>query len=388
MTTVHPARFKLTQQIALPSTGSTDRQGCIQPFPWTVASAHKLFNGKWRASEQWSSLVAEFSDAVAVADGESSLYITHTRRKSTTRFILDATSQDAPQIAFALRTSRPFDPLIVVAEGRRIFVLNVRQKKFVAYLRGHGNRITSIAVHPTSPNIFATTSSDFTTRIYNLDLKVLDESVENPAWPPWDGPSHGSAAHGTDGSDSTGTGYGRCVQILVGGRSGGHSWDVLGAAFHRNLPLIATCGADRYVKIWRTLSSKDETVIRDDKPLFSARITTSRVLSIAWLDEDILLLHTATTYTPIDTGPDDAYGEEGDPTSRTDPGTLLVFQWLGLKRFFPRPNLHPAPVVRGGASDYQESSKGLESDHHAREVYVPTRILHCNIDRELASNTA
>ncbi|KAJ6575053.1 WD40-repeat-containing domain protein [Mycena capillaripes] len=361
MTTTTPARYEPTKRICLPSFGSTHRRSSMQLFPWTTDSAEQLFNAKWRASEHWASMVAEFSDVLAVADGQS-LYILHTNPKPPLSFRLNSTfSEDKPQIAFALRTARPFDPLVVAADNRRIFVLDIRHRKFLGYLRGHGGRITSIAVHPTSPNIFATTSSDFTTRIYNLDLKVhsVGDPAENPAWPPWDGPSHGSAAHGTDGSDSTGSGFGRCVQILVGGRSGGHSWDVLGAAFHPHLPLIATCGADRSVKIWRILSNRTGTVVRDDKPLFSARITTSRVLSIAWLGEDVLLMHTATTCTPIRNGTDHPDADEEDdpdePSSDIEPGTIDVFQWLGFRRFFPTNEHTPDPALQGGISDYQES---------------------------------
>ena len=38
------------------------------------------------------------------------------------------------------------------------------------------------------------------------------------------------------------TGIGRCITVLVGGKSGGHQAAVLGAAFHPKLPLLATCG--------------------------------------------------------------------------------------------------------------------------------------------------
>ncbi|KAF7339511.1 Coatomer beta subunit [Mycena sanguinolenta] len=290
----------------------------------------------------------EFATALAVVD-DKCLYVLSAENAFCHCFPLDvdvSQNEDPPQVAWALRSPRPFDPIVLVAHQRRIFVCNVRDKKVIGCIRGHGGRITSIVVDPRSPNIFATTSADFTTRIYNLDHKPLEPS-ENPIWSPWDGPSLGSAAHGTDGSDSTGSGYSHCFQILVGGRSGGHVWDVLGAAFHPHLPLIATCGADRHVKIWRIVSDKNNGVFRDDKPLFSARITTAAVLSIAWLGEDVLLIHTAITRTPH-------RGENGEEDI-VEPGTLDVFQWLGLKRFFPTSSSTVAPTMQGGASDYLES---------------------------------
>ncbi|KAJ7492674.1 hypothetical protein FB451DRAFT_1123732, partial [Mycena latifolia] len=360
--------FILTRRMALPVPGAAETEnsrGSIQLFPWTVDSAAQLFNGKWRASEHWASMVSEFSDAFLVGYG-GNLYILRTSSQSPACVSLKGTetadrADEAPQVAWGLRSSHPFDPLALLADHRRIFVLNVRQRKIIGYIRGHGGRITSIAVHPTSPNVFASTSADFTTRIYDLD-RLAQKNAENPVWPPWDGPSHASAAHGTDGSDSQGSGVGRCIQILVGGRSGGHVWDVLGAAFHPRLPLIATCGADRHVKIWRILSNSTEAIILEDKPLFSARITTSRVLSIAWLADDVLLMHTATTSTPARLRPDDEEEpsvtedeQEATPPNHIAPGTIDVFQWLGLTRFFPGGKAIPEPVLRGGASDYQES---------------------------------
>ncbi|KAJ6604596.1 WD40-repeat-containing domain protein, partial [Mycena vulgaris] len=360
------APFVLTRRMSLPGAAGTNKRGSIRLFPWTVNSAGHIFNGKWRASEDWSSMVSDFSDAFLVGHG-GSLYILYTSSQKAPCISLNepgSTAEqddDTPQVAWALRSSHPFDPLALLASYRRIFVLNVRQNKIVGYLRGHGGRITSIAVHPTSPNIFASTSSDFTTRIYDLDRHV-QKNAENPVWPPWDGPSHASAAHGTDGTDSQGSGFGCCIQILVGGRSGGHVWDVLGAAFHPCLPLIATCGADRHAKIWRTLSNSTETAFLADKPLFSARITTSRVLSIAWLADDVLLMHTASTSTPVRIRPDEQEEtplsddeQEAPPPNYIRHGTIDVFQWLGLERFFPGGKTISDPASRGGASDYQES---------------------------------
>ncbi|KAJ7024344.1 hypothetical protein C8F04DRAFT_1302506 [Mycena alexandri] len=376
-------RFAFTRRIKLPdSTPTTPKRGAVQFFPWTIDSAQEIFNGKWRGSDRWLEMVAEFSDALAVARGSRLVVVGTDMMPLCFSFATDPPSDEKPQVAWALRSARPFDPLVLVAHTRRIFIWNVNRQALVGCVRDHGGRITSVAVHPTSPNFFATTSSDFTTRIYNLDLQVLVNHA-NPNWPPWKGGSEASAAHGTDGSDAKGPEYGigRCVQLLVGGRSGGHAWDVLSAAFHPRLPLLATCGADRCVKIWRTLPDRNETnleLIRADKPLFSARITTSRVLSVAWLPEDLLLIHTATTYTPVKTGlenQEDLFDEDEDEEpfesdSVIKAGSIDVFQWLGLKRFFPSSDFASSPVTRGVASDYQESTsytlistEPLSTDH-------------------------
>ncbi|KAJ7150334.1 hypothetical protein C8R46DRAFT_501583 [Mycena filopes] len=360
-----PQTFVLKRRIKLP--GSTSKRGALQFFPWSVQSAEQLFNGKWRG-ERWSDLVADFSKCLAVAQG-GHLSIVGIDRPLAFNLASDPPPDETPQVAWALRSDRPFDPLVLVSHTRRIFIWNINKQALVGCIRDHGGRITSIAVHPTSPNLFATTSADFTTRIYNLDLAVRKNEV-NPPWPPWEGVTEASAAHGTDGKDAEGSGVGRCMQLLVGGRSGGHAWDVLGAAFHPRLPLIATCGADRYVKIWRTYFDPTDTIFRDDKPLFSARITTSRVHSVAWLPGDLLLMHTAITFTPASVKPDlerlepreeededeeDDGQEVRDRVPFLEPGSLDVVKWLSVNRFFPPGETASSPVIRGSASDYQES---------------------------------
>jgi hypothetical protein len=63
-------------------------------------------------------------------------------------------------------------------------------------------------------------------------------------------------------------------------------------------------------------------------------------------------MHTATTSTPIRTGlePHEDDDDDQEETSDIESGTIDVFKWLGLKRFFPKGDLAPDPVVRGGAS--------------------------------------
>ncbi|KAK7064271.1 coatomer beta subunit [Favolaschia claudopus] len=359
MSTPSYARYHVSKQVIYSNESSTNAS--IQPFPWALGVKgveDNLFRGRVSASERWLATRVEFSPAVAIVDSKS-LYILLPNGTPSYCFPLDtdlqADPQDRSQVAWALRSTQLSDPLVIVANNRRIFVFSVKHRKVYGYIRGHGG----IAVHPTLPNIFATTSADFTTRLYNLDHEIpLNE--DNPIWPPWEGPAMASAAHGTDGVDSAGTGIGRCFQMLVGGRSGGHNWDVLGAAFHPRLPLIATCGADRHVKIWR-INYTDKTVFREDKPLFSAKITTSRVLSIAWLGDGILLIHTATTSTPATEDPSQTDPELTYETSGMiiDPGTIDIIEWLGFKRFFPDDGRIPDQSLRGGASDYLDSKSYL-----------------------------
>jgi hypothetical protein len=88
--------------------------------------------------------------------------------------------------------------------------------------------ITSIAVHPTHPYIFCTTSKDQTTRIYDLTLPPV-QFPNNPHWPPGTAPSLAGPAHGLQMTDGEGDGIGRCVAVLCGSKSGGHLDAVLAA---------------------------------------------------------------------------------------------------------------------------------------------------------------
>ncbi|KAF8640524.1 hypothetical protein AX17_000186 [Amanita inopinata Kibby_2008] len=218
--------------------------------------------------------------------------------------------------------------------------------------------ITCIAIHPIHPHIFATTSRDHTTRIYDLTLPVrTEEDVQyNPSWPPLRfEPSHAGPAHGLLMDRKEAIGLGRCVVVLMGGRSGGHEAAVLGAAFHRTRPLIATCGLDRAVKIWALpLTIDSPRLVSLNKPLFSSfSIHRARVLSINWLDKDILVSHSAPAILRTE------IKDSEDPCeSAIEPGQLVLWRWLSLDRFFP-PGLPEAAYrqpLRGHASDFGNSS--------------------------------
>jgi len=299
-----------------------------------------------------------------------------TRRRKT--FSIDITEQDSsdeqanPCCVWGLSSLSLFEPLVIFTDSRLLHILNVRQRKIVSTLAGHGGPITSITVHPIYPYIFCTTSRDFTTRIYDLTLPPR-QTPNNPHWPPGTRPSRGGAPAGMHSSEPEGytNGVGRCVAILAGGRSGGHQAAVLNSAFHPTLPLLATCGVDRFVKIWRLPSLEDKSLAREDKPLFSSsRIHQSRVLSVTWLNEDTLLSHCAPVL--LRTKND---GNRVDDQFDTFPGTLALWRWLGLSRFF-QPGAEPYQKnMRGCASDYQESA----SFKFVAEYLIPKYTKHLHV---------
>jgi polycomb protein EED len=95
---------------------------------------------------------------------------------------------------------------------------------------------------------------------------------------------------------------------------------------------------DRAVKIWAlppTLDPSRSRLTRIDKPIFSCTsIHRARVRLFLRLSEELLLSHSA-------------------PVRHTfEPGELILWQWLALKRFFP-PQL-PA---------YQQQLRPMSSDY-------------------------
>ncbi|KAG7450573.1 WD40 repeat-like protein [Guyanagaster necrorhizus] len=300
-----------------------------------------------------------------------------------------ALATDVVNVAWALSSDKWLDPLVILSYLGLVFIYDVKKHQIVSQLRGHGAPITSVAVHPKLPHLFCTTSRDFSTRVYDLTLKPK-QRPSNPHWPPNKQPSLAGPAHGLDMSQAEGPadGIGRCVLVLMGGRSGGHQGEVLGADFHPRQPLLATCGAsprslvmDRFIKIWhlppqlvRHKTSKNSVpLLRQDKPLFSSsRLHKSRVISVSWLEDDMLISHCAPAMMRV------YPAAIGNKTTYNEPGTIVLWRWLSLNRFFPATKPPDQEVLRGCASDYQQSASfkilSVYSITECLELYNPPRL--------------
>ncbi|KAH0590803.1 hypothetical protein H2248_000926 [Termitomyces sp. 'cryptogamus'] len=354
--------FALTKKIYSNASDSTPFKS-LAFFPWTHNSYHTLWNGHHNLSqEDWSVMINEFSDAIAVGS-DYNVYVFFMRQSKNpisykvpfSDHDIKALSTDCIRVAWTLDPGDPLEPLLLFSHLNLLYIYNVKKQGVQGYLRGHGGAITSIVVHPINTNLFCTTSRDYSTRIYDLLLKPQKlEDLGNPHWPPGTKKSFAGAAHGLHMTEpeGEGNGIGRCIIILMGGRSGGHQAAVLSAAFNPDFPVIATCGLDRLVKIWHVPRASKETLIREDKPLFSSgRIHKARVLSISWLQNDLLLSHSA---------PAVMKRTSGSTESRKmwlEPGQIVIWLWLSLNRFFPAKHSGVRQdILRGCASDYQESS--------------------------------
>ncbi|EAU93175.2 hypothetical protein CC1G_10543 [Coprinopsis cinerea okayama7 len=311
-------------------------------------------------------MVARYWDAVAVAAEHSVwIFFTHHPKRKPVRIDLPKEppekliAADRICLAWAICNTTLSQPLLIISRGSLVYVYNVELEDICSYLRGHGGAITSIAVHPRYPDLFCTTSRDHSARIYNLRLPPV-QAPNNPHWPPMpkQTPSRAGPAHGLHMNQPEGSGLGRCIIVLMGGRSGGHNAAVLGAAFHEDLPIIATCGMDRAVKIWHIRTNEaGDRMLREDKPLFSStRIHKGRVLSVSWIGSDATLIsHCAPAIMRKDS-------ESDDIETYLEAGTVVVWRWLGMDRFFPAKYYHlqqqgiRQTVLRGCSSDYQESS--------------------------------
>ncbi|KAF9535413.1 hypothetical protein CPB83DRAFT_753678 [Crepidotus variabilis] len=337
-------------------------------------------------------MISEYWDAVAVGSQEYLFIFFTCQKKRPIKIPLPASNQtlidaDNTCVQWGLSEHALFQPVVMVSRGSVMYIINVVLLGASGFSRGHGGAITSISVHPTTPNLFCTTSRDNTTRVYDLVLEVLQPTetpngkrirtsktkIYNAHWPPSTKPSFAGAAHGLRlvRHEAEGSGIGRCIVVLMGGRSGGHHAAVLGAAFHPIFPILATCGMDRCVKIWPIRPVNPFDIKTEDKPLFSSsRIHKASVLSVNWynclllmytginawmvrLADDILLTHSAPAH--MRRYPNDS----NDRETYLEPGELILWRWLGVDRFFPPKweDLKASDLLfRGCSSDYQESS--------------------------------
>ncbi|KAJ3750490.1 hypothetical protein DFH05DRAFT_85119 [Lentinula detonsa] len=358
----HPHPFVLHEKIELHA-----RIRCINPFPeiWSndidnaLPSAWantKLFDPELAQQLHlhslnpilWREMIDLFKNALVVADDQRINIIWPSGSTRSVQIELRELSQpqvvplDKVNVTWALSPHKPYEPMVVFSYCRLIYIFNARMRVLEGCLRGHGGEITSIVVHPHAAHIFCTTSRDFSSRLYDL-TRTPQLHANNPHWPPLEKPSFAGPSHGLDMSIEEGEGIGRCVLVLVGGRSGGHAGEVFGAAFHYTHPVIATCGMDRAIKIWHIppFSNRlEQRLLREDKPLFSSSsIHKARVLSVNWLSRDILLSHSAPARMFVlpesstsETNPESTDSKQFGPD---EPGSLSLWKWLSIDRFFP-----------------------------------------------------
>ncbi|EMD42122.1 hypothetical protein CERSUDRAFT_110665 [Gelatoporia subvermispora B] len=382
--------FKLTKLVKASKNGTPWPFHCIGSFPWNLHAMETLWDGQ--VTEEtilsgWKETAEEWMGTVAV--GSTRALLIFPKLATTNPVVIEVPDQDPPVqvsneihcVAWALNPDFPLDPLIIFAVHSLVYIVDVKSRKTVGKLRGHGGPITSIAVHPLHPYLFCTTSRDFTSRIYDLTLPATQQP-NNPPWPPGTHPNLGGPAHGLQMSEPEGDGLGQCVVVLVGNRAGGHRGAVLHAAFHPSMPLIATGGMDRAVKIWRIPPMRRGLLAREDKPLFSSDyLHRARVLSVNWLSTDILVTHSAPALLQRDSDDRDAYYENGTGNVLCCKvivcfmfSLVTVWRWLGFDRFFPvgKPI---QKIIRGCISDWRNS----ESFRILSSYFLPLTTLNLHI---------
>ncbi|PIL31879.1 hypothetical protein GSI_06583 [Ganoderma sinense ZZ0214-1] len=169
---------------------------------------------------------------------------------------LSEADAEITNVAWAISRSEPLKPLIVFTVTSVVLIYSVTTREIVGKLWGHGGPITSLSVHPSCPELFCTTSRDFTARIYDLTFPPV-QRPNNPRWFPNQGPSLAGPAHGLHMCEPEGDGIGRAVAVMVGGRSGGHTGAVLCSGTLREIesgfPSISPLDCNWQFIVWQWL---------------------------------------------------------------------------------------------------------------------------------------
>ncbi|EIM80148.1 uncharacterized protein STEHIDRAFT_172818 [Stereum hirsutum FP-91666 SS1] len=290
-------------------------------------------------------------------------------------------------ITWAFTKEQPSSPLLVYARKSRVYVLDLKEhlsgrSNWLRFLKGHGGLITSVQTSPDRPFLILTTSRDLSSRIWDLSpIPAPHPGPEPPLAPPTTSTTatasttttthqrtrelrprnniinpnalnrKNQSGTKTAGGSLSGAGArreggerwggvdmerafpGRCWRVLAGGLPAGHLGGVLCAAWHPRLPVVATCGVDRTVKIWNLNLPPDEET---GEPIFSTSyLHSARILSVSWLHDDILATHSSPTQIQDLSNTDpDRKSDEPMKLIRI-PGELIIWKWTSMHRFFP-----------------------------------------------------
>ncbi|KIR39463.1 polycomb protein EED [Cryptococcus deuterogattii 99/473] len=271
----------------------------------------------------------EFEDTVAFC-GLDKLVIGKCADNQPWRVILDMCFEDDTLYTLAW-TYHPFTchPLIAVAGANAlIYIIDIITKRCIRTLKGHGDEILCLAFAPLNPHILASTSSDRTTRIWNI------LGSDAPAPPPGDLPNENYPMADADEGNVI-------VAVLAGEGKGGHRAYVVSCAFHPTKRAIATCGMDYTAKIWPLPPFPDPSPVPIPTPLgyrpmivYFPLFSTSRLHYgfldwIEWVADDILIIR-------------------GDKV-------MVTWQWLSYSRYFREDEYAPLSMEPASYSDYSDS---------------------------------
>lgn len=154
-------------------------------------------------------------------------------------------------------------PLLCLAGSspRHIAMIDISEGKQVRTLTGHGRSINELVVSPTSPNILASCSEDFTIRLWNIDPALAAQP---------------------------------CVAILAGE---GHRQPLLACAFHPNGKWILSGAMDTAVALWavpppsalaRENAENDEPIAVTYPHFFSTEVHPNYVDSLSFYGDLII----------------------------------------------------------------------------------------------------
>ncbi|WVO13820.1 hypothetical protein L204_101443 [Cryptococcus depauperatus] len=250
-------------------------------------------------------------------------------------------------------TYHPFTchPLIISAGFRGlIYVVDVISNVCTRILKGHGDDVLCVDIAPNNPHIIASSSSDRTTRIWN----ILGSTLPPPL------PGEKSNENYPMGEADEGD---VLVAVLAGEGKGGHQSLVVSCSFHPTKRAIATCGMDYKVKVWPLPPFPEPSPIPlPVSPQYRAKIIYFPLFSssrlhfgyldwVDWITDDVLLLR----------------GEK----------VILTWQWLGYQRYFRDGEFAPLSMDPQ-YGDYTDSGSFMVISRYATfaEVWYRKLSLH------------
>jgi hypothetical protein len=120
-------------------------------FPWTANSLEYLWRSDLDTPENrkgWEDMISEFSGTIAVG-GDSKMIVWSPREGSTPLQVkLPKDKCEVRSVAWAIDQGSHLEPIVLFSGSKVLYAFNVKKRKIISYLRGHGGVCMTRAGRP------------------------------------------------------------------------------------------------------------------------------------------------------------------------------------------------------------------------------------------------